>query len=58
MEIKMLEVRSDRGVTRPVLIRDGGAALLSYTGYPLTAEAVPFWAAVRRSVRTALSKPP
>jgi len=40
MEIKMLEVRSDRGVTRPVLIRDGGAALLADTGYPLTAEAV------------------
>ena len=36
----MLEVRSDRGVTRPVLVRDGGAALLADTGYPLTAEAV------------------
>lgn len=40
MEIRMLEIRSDRGITRPVLIRDAGAALLADTGYPLTAEAV------------------
>ena len=40
MEVKMLEIRSERGTTRPVLILDGECQILVDTSIPLQADAV------------------
>lgn len=40
MEVKMLEIHSGRGITRPVLLRDGDRLAPVDTSYPLMAEAV------------------
>jgi glyoxylase-like metal-dependent hydrolase (beta-lactamase superfamily II) len=40
MEVKMLEIRSERGITRPVLLRDDENLILVDTSYPLMADAV------------------
>jgi glyoxylase-like metal-dependent hydrolase (beta-lactamase superfamily II) len=40
MEVKMLEIRSERGITRPVLLSDEAHLALVDTSYPLMAEAV------------------
>lgn len=40
MEVKMLEIRSERGTTRPVWIADGGCQILVDTSIPLQADKV------------------
>jgi glyoxylase-like metal-dependent hydrolase (beta-lactamase superfamily II) len=40
MEVKMLEIHSGRGITCPVLLKDGERLALVDTSYPLTSEAV------------------
>lgn len=40
MEVKMLEIRSERGTTRPVLILDGECQILVDTSIPLQADSV------------------
>ena len=40
MEVKMLEIRSERGTTRPVLILDEACQILVDTSIPLQADAV------------------
>ena len=40
MEVKMLEIHSGRGITHPVLLKDGERLALVDTSYPLTSEAV------------------
>lgn len=40
MEVKMLEIHSERGITRPVLLIDSENLILVDTSYPLQSEAV------------------
>ncbi len=40
MELKMLEIHSERGITRPVLMRDECDLILVDTSYPMLSEAV------------------
>ncbi len=40
MEVKMLEIHSERGITRPVLLIDSENLILVDTSYPLLSEAV------------------